>query len=136
MTGAYDSLTWDDGTGAAALPSWITFTSSTTTTQTVAINPPDGTVVGNHSIIAVFNPTNGADKTFTALTFSVTCEVTSWTVPSAPADGVNGFDLSAVVFDAPLSIDVSTLAYVQSPVCGYAFTSTYTWSGLQTWMTE
>jgi hypothetical protein len=31
-TGAFDSLTWDDGTGAAALPSWITFTSSSSIT--------------------------------------------------------------------------------------------------------
>ena len=30
-TGAFDSLTWDDGTGATTLPSWITFTSSGTT---------------------------------------------------------------------------------------------------------
>ena len=30
-TGAYDSLTWDDGTGATNLPSWITFSSSGTT---------------------------------------------------------------------------------------------------------
>ena len=27
-TGVYESLTWDDGTGATTLPSWITFTSS------------------------------------------------------------------------------------------------------------
>ena len=27
-TGAYDSVTWDDGTGAVALPSWITFTTA------------------------------------------------------------------------------------------------------------
>ena len=134
-TGAYDSLTWDDGTGATTLPSWITFTSSGSTTQTVSINPPDGTVVGTHSLIAVFNPTNGSDKTFTALTFTVTCEVTSWTVPSAPTTG-GGFDLSYAVFETPLTIDVSTLSYVQSPACGYAFTSTYSWNGLTSYMTE
>jgi len=109
-TGAYDSVTWDDGTGAVALPSWITFTSVSNIVQTVAINPPDGTVVGSHSLIAVFNPTNGNDKTYTALTFTITCQVTSWTVPSAPTSPT--FDLSYAVFEAPLPIDISTLAYV------------------------
>ena len=84
-TGAYDSLTWDDGTGATTLPSWITFSSSGTTSQTVSINPTDGTVKGTHNLIAVFNPTNGLDKTFTALTFTVGCEITSFTVSGAPA---------------------------------------------------
>lgn len=133
-TGAYDSLTWDDGTGAAALPSWITFSSSGSTSQTVAINPPDGTVLGSHSLIAVFNPTNGADKTFTAYTFTVTCEVTSWTVPSAPTEPT--FDLTYAVFETPLAIDISSLAYTQSPACGYTFTSVYSWNGLTGFMSE
>ena len=41
-TGAFDSLQWDDGTGAASLPGWITFTSSGSTTQTISISPADG----------------------------------------------------------------------------------------------
>lgn len=111
-TGAFDSLQWKNGSAnASTLPSWITFTSSTTTTQTVAINPPNGTVIGTHSLIAVFNPTNGADKTFTALTFTVTCQVTSWTKPAAPSAS-NGFTLTTAVFAAPLTINVATLNYV------------------------
>jgi hypothetical protein len=83
-TGAFDSLTWDDGTGATTLPSWITFTSSGSTSQTVSITPADGTVKGTHNLIAVFNPTNGSDKTFTALTFTVGCEITSFAVSGEP----------------------------------------------------
>lgn len=132
--GAFDSVTWDDGTGATTLPSWITFSSSGTTTQTVAITPPDGTVNGVHSLIAVFNPTNGADKTYTALTFTVTCQVASFTKPSAPTSP--SFDLSYVVFETPLTIDVSSLQYVQSPACGYTFTSSYSWGGLTSFMSE
>ena len=109
-TGAFTSVTWDDGTGATTLPNWITFTTSSSTTQTVDINPPDGTVIGTHNLVAVFNPTWGSDKTFTALTFEVTCQVTSWTVPSAPTSPT--FDLSYAVFETPLSIDVSSLGYV------------------------
>lgn len=82
----------------------------------------------------MFNPTNGLDKTFTALTFTVTCEVTSWTVPSAPTSPT--FDLSYTVFETPLSIDISSLAYTQSPACGYTSTNSYSWSGLTTFMSE
>ena len=92
-------------------------------------------MVGSHNLIVVFNPTYGSDKTYTALTFAVTCEVTSWTVPSPP-DTAGGFDLSYVVFETPLPIDISTLAYVQSPVCGYAFTSSYTWTNLPSFVSE
>lgn len=84
VTGAFDSLQWDDGTGAASLPGWITFTTSGTTTQTISINPTDGTMIGTHSIVATFNPTNGADKVYTALTFTVSCEVTSFAVSGEP----------------------------------------------------
>ena len=79
----------------------------------ITINPADGQVIGTHSIIAVFTPKFGSAYTYTALTFAVNCEVTSFTKPSAPVHGQNNFDLQYVVFEAPLTIDVSTLAYVQ-----------------------
>jgi len=41
-------------------------------------------MIGTHSIIATFNPTNGSDKVYTALTFTVSCEVTSFAVSGAP----------------------------------------------------
>ena len=113
-------MTWDDGTGATTLPSWITFTSSTTTTQTVSINPTDGTVKGTHSLIAVFNPTNGVDKTFTALTFTVGCEITSFAVTGAPASNP-----TYNVFTQRSIINLTGLTYTQSPACGYTFTSSY-----------
>ena len=40
------------------------------------------------------------------------------------------------MFEAPLTIDVSTLAYVQSPACGYTFTSAYSWSTLPSYIVE
>ena len=119
-TGAFDSLTWDDGTGAAALPGWITFTSSTTTTQTIVITPVDGAVKGTHNIIAVFNPTNGVDKTYTALTFTVGCEITSFTVGGAP-----GSNPTYDVFTSRSIISLTSLTYTQVPACGYTYTSSY-----------
>ena len=119
-TGAFDSLTWDDGTGAAALPSWITFTSSGSTTQTIAITPVDGTVKGTHNIIAVFNPTNGADKSYTALTFTVGCEITSFAVSGAP-----GSNPTYDIFTSRSIISLTGVTYTQAPACGYTFTNTF-----------
>lgn len=53
-------------------------------------------------------------------------------MPSAPADGVGGFDLSYIVYEAPLTIDLSTLAYTENPTCGYTITTAITWTGLDT----
>ena len=120
-TGAFDSLQWNDGTGATTLPSWITFTSSGTTTQSVSINPTDGTVKGTHHLVAVFNPTNGNDYTYTALTFTVGCEVTSFTVSGAP-----GSNPTYDIFYSKKIIDLTGVTYTQSPACGYTFTNSFT----------
>lgn len=119
VDGVIDSVTWDDGTGAAALPGWITFTSSGTLTQTVSITPADGTVIGTHSLIAVFNPTYGSDKTYTALTFTVGCEITSFTISGEPA--TQTYD----VFTSRTILSMTSVVYTQVPACGYLFTSSY-----------
>lgn len=74
---------------------------------------------------ATFRSTNGVAAPYDAFAITVTCEVTSWTAPSAPTTG-----LGYSVFDFGITIDVSDLAYVQSPPCGYAYTSVYSWTGL------
>ena len=56
------------------------------------------------------------------MTFTVTCEITSYTLPSAPTDGVDGWDLSYIIFDGPLSIDMSKLTWTEVPTCNYAAT--------------
>lgn len=96
----------------------------------ITINPADGTVNGNHNIIVTWTPKYGSAFSYTALTFKVDCKVTSFTKPAAPVNGAGGFDFAYTVFEAPLSIDISTLTYVQVPACGYTFTSVYTWSSL------
>ena len=119
-TGAFDSLQWNDGSGATTLPSWITFTSSGTTTQSVSINPTDGTVKGTHHLVAVFNPTNGNDYTYTALTFTVGCEVTSFSVSGAP-----GSNPTYNIFDQRSIISLTGVTYTQSPACGYTFSNSF-----------
>ena len=71
---------------------------------------------------------NGNQKIYNALTFEVTCTITSFTAPSAPTSPP--FTLAYTVFEPAISIDVSTLVYVQDPPCGYAYSSTYTWVNL------
>lgn len=119
-------ITYDDGvtSGGTTLPSWITYTSSTTTTQPITISPPDGTVIGTHTLFATFISTYGADPTYTAFVFTVTCQVTSFAVPSDPSN------VSYTLFTASHEIDLTSLVYVQTPACGYAYTSSLTWTGL------
>ena len=106
---------WDDGSGAASLPNWISFTPSGSTTQTISINPPDGTAIGTHSIVANFSPYNGNDITYTALTFTVGCEITSFAVSGAPE--------SNYTYNIFSETSIISLDYVQSPACGYTFTN-------------
>ena len=68
-------IKYDDGTtaGGVTLPSWITYTSTSSTTQTVTLDPPDGTYVGTHTVLATFSSTHGSDPTYTAFVITVTC---------------------------------------------------------------
>ena len=80
-------------------------------------------------MFATFTTDNGPDHTYTAITFTVTCTLTSYTEPTTPAEGV--FDLSYIVYDAPLTIDLSTLAWTENPTCGYDITTAFTWTGIE-----
>ena len=128
---ANTGIKYDDGTASGTtLPSWITYTSTGTSTQTVVIDPPDGTVIGSHTLFATFTSTHGADPFYTAFTFTVTCQVTSFALPSNPSD------VTYTLFTSSLEVDLTGLVYVQSPACGYAYTSSLTWTGLETFITS
>jgi hypothetical protein len=85
-----------------------------------------------HTLFATYTSDNGPDLTYTALKITVACTLTSYTMPSAPSEPT--FDLSYIVFDAPLTIDLSTLAYTENPTCYYTTTSAITWTGLASFM--
>lgn len=81
--------------------------------------------------MAVWTPLYGSAKTYTALTFTVNCQVASFTKPvSAPSTQ------TYVVYDKPLAIDVTNLVYTQSPACGYTYESVYTWNNLPASVSE
>jgi hypothetical protein len=110
------------------LPNWFTFSSSGSETQTIDATPPTGAYNGYHTIFATFTPTNGSPPTYTAVTIEVTCTITAFALPTTPAEPT--FDLSYIIFDGTLTIDLSGLVYQESPDCLYTTTSVYTWTGL------
>lgn len=131
-TGSFAASTgimYSNGSTSTTLPSWITYTTTATKTQTIVISPTDGAQIGTHTLIATFTSTYGADPTYTAFVITVTCTVTSFTNPSNPAN------VSYTLFTKSLQVDLSNLVYVQSPPCGYAYTSTLSWTGLQNFIT-
>ena len=125
-------ITYDDGStvGGVTLPSWITYTTTGNKVQTVVIDPPDGNEVGTHTLYATFTSTHGSDPTYTAFVITVTCQVTSFSLPSNPAD------VTYTLFTKSLAVDLTSLVYTQSPACGYTYTSTLTWTGLETFITS
>lgn len=119
-TGAFTSILLLDG---SALPSWIT----TTTSDTVlSIAPTSGSVKASNDWVVkvVYTPTAGSNNpAYTAVTITVTCEITSWTVTGAGTTSI-----SYNIFDTRKIIDGSTLVYTQSPACGYTFTNSYSYT--------
>ena len=59
----------------------------------------------------------------------MTCTLTSYTMPSTPSEPT--FDLSYIIFDSVMKIDLSTLAYTENPTCNYATTEAISWTGLE-----
>ena len=108
-------------TDDSSLPNWIVSDGSS-----LAITPPDGTVkASNDWVVKVtYTPTEGnSTPTYTAVTITVSCEVTSFAI-----SGAGTTSISYNVF-APLSIiDGSTLVFTQSPACGYTFTNSWTYT--------
>ena len=126
-TGAYSAssdFTFDDGTGATTLPSWITWN---TGTQTLTVNPTTPSLAGTtYTIAATYSPdaSGSTASSFTVLEITVKCVVTSFTRPSNPSSGTTQYVKgSAIEFD--FNND-----YVQSPACGYAYSNSFTWTGV------
>ena len=105
------------------MPSWIT----TTTSDTVlSIAPTDGSVKASNDwvVVVVYTPTAGSNNpSYTAVTITVTCEITSWTV-----GGAGTTSISYDIFGDTKIINGSTLTFTQSPACGYTYTSSWAYT--------
>ena len=119
-TGSFTTIQLSGGT---ALPSWIT----TTTSDTVlSIAPTDGSVKASNDwvVVVVYTPTAGSNNpSYTAVTITVTCEITSWTV-----GGAGTTSISYDIFGDTKIINGSTLTFTQSPACGYTYTSSWAYT--------
>lgn len=87
-----------------------------------------------HTLFATFTSDNGPDLTYTAMVITVSCTLTSYTMPTTPAEPT--FDLSYIIYKDPITIDLSTLAYTENPTCNYAITTAITWTGLPSFMVQ
>lgn len=113
----------DNSVSGAALPAWVTYTTSGTTAQPVNFDPTY-TEIGVHDFLATFTPTYGAPVQYTAFTITVQCLVTGFMLPTAPLQAATTY----VVYDDMLSADIHALGYSQIPACNYPYTVAYTWT--------
>ena len=112
---------------------WITYTSlgeevAATSTQTMTITPTKDNI-GTYTVGVTYTTTHGADHIYTAMNLVIQCAVTGFSSPADPTA------LAYNVFDPADFVDVAALTYVQTPACGYAFTSVFTWTGTTDFIT-
>ena len=108
----------------SALPSWMRFTSTGTNSQTITLMPTDKSQIGTYTIKVVFDPTNGSDVSYSALTVTVACAVTSVTAAAAPTSNLQYY----VWADTNYVHDFASATYTQVPDCGYAKTDVWAWT--------
>ena len=74
--------------------------------------------------MATFTSLHGNKPTYTAFSFTVTCAVASFTLPSNPAN------IAYTLFDPSSTVDLTSLLYQQVPDCKYTLSHDLTWTGL------
>ena len=68
---------------------------------------------------------SGANPTFTGIVLTVGCTITAVASPTSPVQPT--WSLTYNIFDAPLIIDLSTIDYPQTPLCGRVVSETFSW---------
>jgi hypothetical protein len=119
---AETGITFADGTTLTG--SWISYTSSTVSAQTITISPTNGDHLGVHTLLATFTSLHGNKPTYTAFSFTVTCTVTSFTLPSNPSN------VAYTLFAPSETVDLTGLVYQQVPDCKYALSHDLLYTGL------
>ena len=102
---------------------WISFPADYDATSPMVNINPTYAHIGPHVLTVTWTPTWGAASTYSAITLTIECEITSFTAPSQA-------DITYTIYEPQVSADISALAYVQTPACGYAYTRDYTWANV------
>jgi hypothetical protein len=132
------TLTWTPvETGQGALPDFVTQTGST---ADLSVDPQTSSHMGiGWSITTVMNIqyTNGGMGTdsieFVGLTYDVGCTIVSIENPTDPIEA-DGWDLTYTLYDFALTIDLSTIAWTQTPPCDYPAVSTTAWTNPESYV--
>lgn len=122
-TGVFTTVTLADD---SALPAWITWSASTS----LVIAPTDGTALANspYTLKYVYTPVDGflvdgsSLPTYSGLTLTVTCDVTSFTTGNTPSTQAYN------IFDDLKMIPLTGVTFTQDPACGYTYTLAYTYA--------
>jgi hypothetical protein len=70
---------------------------------------------------------SGPNPNFEAVQITVGCTITDIASPTAPSEA-DGWTLTYEIYSNVLSIDLSTISYPQTPLCGYTVAETFSWS--------
>lgn len=106
------------------MPGFITVNADSTS---IDVYPTGPTHVGTWLINLTQDTASGANPVFEAVQITVGCTITNVASPTAPSTA-GGWTLTYNVYDNSLAIDLSTIAYPQTPLCGYTVSETFTWT--------
>ena len=94
--------------------------------KTLSVKPTGPTHIGTWTIKATQNTASGPNPVYTAVVITVGCTITNIASPAAPTSPT--FKLSYNIYDTALTIDLSTIQYPQTPLCGKTVTENFTWT--------
>lgn len=83
--------------------------------------------VGTWEIWATQDTASGPNPNYLALTITVDCTITAVADPTAPSVA-GGDTLTYQIFYTALEIDLSSITYPQTPLCGYTVTEVFNWN--------
>lgn len=113
-----------DNGNALSTAGFITPNAGQTSLSLQATGP---THVGTWKIMATQDTASGPNPAYLAVTITVGCTIASIASPTAPTT-VGGWNLDYNIYYSALEIDLSTIAYPQTPLCGYTVSETFAWS--------
>ena len=115
---------YKDGVLEAGTPDFITVNGDKTSIDVYPVGP---THRGTWLVSVVQDTDSGANPSFEGVQIVVGCTITNVASPAAPST-VGGWVLTYNVYEATLPIDLASITYPQTPLCGYTVTESFAWT--------